>query len=135
MMKFSVFVILSLLLSITFAVPAKWNEYDELIAMSNDNELQEKRFVVSSWILQKAARSALGAAIRFLCNKTSLPDNMKGVCSCGSMIAGDEEAELEQSKRSFSDVMAYFKRKIKYVCDSKLGKFVGAACQCVRTFI
>ena len=134
-MKFSVFVILSLLLSTTFAVPAKWKEYDELMAMSNDNELQEKRFALTSWLLAKAGKAALGAAIKAFCNATTMPDSMKGVCSCGSIIAGDEEVELQNSKRSFSDMLASFKSTVDDICDNKYAQYlIGSICQCVRTF-
>ena len=34
------------------------------------------------------------------------------------------EVELEQNKRSFSDVMAYFKRKINDICNSSKYSFI-----------
>ncbi|CAB4017693.1 Hypothetical predicted protein [Paramuricea clavata] len=129
-MKFSqVFVVLSVLFAISFGIPANWKENEDVMA-SNDGAVQEKRFALTAWL----AKKALGAAVSAACNFGNLPDQMKGVCKCASLVVGRDE-EFEAEKRWFiSDPVGKLKSTVKDVCD-KFGVVLSGPCGCILPFI
>ncbi|CAB3984576.1 Hypothetical predicted protein [Paramuricea clavata] len=130
-MKFSqVFVVLSVLFAISFGVPANWKENEDLMA-SNDNAVEEKRFVFTTW----AAKKALGLALRAACKSGKLSGKIKGACICASMLGRDEESEAEKRWLFSSNVVKKLKSKVKSICNGRFGKFLGGPCGCITPFL